>query len=342
MARIKIADMQVGNSYETALAVVSSSARTTRAGKPYLVMSLYDGVDTITCNYWNWAGKSMPESNKVYDFKVDCSEYNGNKQLTCKAVHANTTDMLEDFMPQGTADVAQAYKDFYELISNIDDDFFREVGLCIAEEARDYWLHVPGANSIHHNFMGGTLVHSLSVGKLSKAMAEQIDGAWVDLATIGGLLHDVGKLFTYSLEGLTISYTEEGQLFDHLFIGAEFVGNMASPFIRSDMDELKLQMLRHIILSHHMRKEYGSTVTPKCIEAWIVSHCDDMDAKAEMIRVASRKAGDKCRWTDKIWGADNQPHFTVQAIAALSKKQHIMSTAEAMGIADDLDVVKAW
>lgn len=343
MARTKIADMEVGNSYDTALAVVSASARTTRTGKPYLTMTLYDGVDQITCNYWNWAGESMPKQNTVYDFHVDCGEYQGKKQLTCKAVRANTTDMLEDFMPQGTVDVANAYKDFYALINDLNDDFFREIGLHIAEEAKDLWLHVPGANTVHHNYMGGTLVHSLSVGRLSKAMAEKIDGAWVDLACIGGLLHDVGKLFTYSLNGLAINYTEDGQFLDHLFIGAEFVGNMSSTFIRSEFDELKLQLLRHIILSHHMKKEFGSTVTPKCMEAWIVAHCDDMDAKAEMIRVESHKAGDTARWTEKIWAADNQPHFTTQAIAALSKKPHNVSIADALGLkADDLNVVEAW
>lgn len=343
MARIKISEMAVGQTYETALAVVSASARTTRAGKPYLVMSLYDGSDEITCNYWDWTGSAMPKQNTVYDFKVECTEYQGKKQLTCKAVRINTTEMLEDFTPQGTVDVAQCYKDFYEMINSLEDDFFREIGLHIAEEARDLWLHIPGANSIHHNYMGGTLVHSLSVGKLAKTMAEQIDGAWVDLACIGGLLHDVGKLFTYSLNGLAINYTEDGQFLDHLFIGAEFVGNMSSAFIKSDMDELKLQLLRHIILSHHMKKEFGSTVTPKCIEAWIVSHCDDMDAKAEMIREASRKAGETTRWTEKIWAAENQPHFTTQAIAALSHKPHIVGTADALGLkADDLNIVEAW
>ena len=334
MARIKIADMEVGNNYEVALVVTSSSARTTRAGKPYLVMELYDGTDTITCNYWNWPGESMPNTNTIYDFKVDCTEYNGKKQLTCKTVHANTVDMLEDFMPQGPYDVAKAYKDFYTEMYNIKDDFYREIGLNIAEVLKGAWTHVPGAKSIHHAYMGGTLVHSLSVGKLSKIMAENIDGAWPDLALIGGLLHDVGKLFTYSLDGVTINYTEDGQLLDHVFIGAEFVGNISSELAKTEFDDLKLQILRHIILSHHMKQEYGSPVTPKCIEAWIVAHCDSLDATCETIRSESSKVG-QSRFTDKIWSAGNSPHFTVQAINALKSKGHPIGIADTIGLSNE-------
>lgn len=321
MPRIKIRDMEVGQTYECPMAVINSTPRTTRAGKPYLVMELFDGFDSITCNYWDWKGENTPARNTVYDFKVECSEYAGKKQLTCRKVTTNSTDMLEDFMPQGAYDVSQAYKDAFSLIENLSDDFYREIGLHIFEEARGLWLHVPGAKSIHHNYMGGTLIHSLSVANLAKAMAENTLGAWVDLATIGGLLHDVGKLFTYDLDGLAIEYTDDGQMLDHVFIGAEFVGNQSEAFIKDDFDELKLQMLRHVILSHHMLKEYGSPVTPKCIEAWIVAHADGLDAQCENIREESRKVGQQ-RWTEKIWALNNVPHFTVQGMDALSKKQH--------------------
>ena len=343
MAKTKISEMVVGNTYDVPLVVTAAQERKTRAGKLYLTMTLYDGVDTIQCNYWDWSSGSMPKTNTVYDFKVECSEYMGKKQLTCKAVRANTTDMLEDFMPQGTVDVAKAYMDFYAMCGDIKDDFFRTISLHLAEELKEYWLHVPGAVSVHHNFMGGTLVHSLSVAKIATAMASQIEGAWVDLVCCGALLHDLGKLFTYKLDGVTINYTEDGQFLDHLFIGAEFVGNQCEQFIHTDMDELKLQLLRHIILSHHGKKEFGSTVTPKCLEAWVVHYADMMDATAEVIRTESRKAGDKQRWTEKIWMAENSPHFTTQAIAALSTKPYEPGTPEMMRLtADQMNIVEAW
>lgn len=319
MPRLKIADMEVGQTYECPLAVVSSSSRTTKSGNPYLVMELYDGFDTIQCNYWDWSGESGPKRNTVYNFKVECSEYMGNKQLTCRKVKLNTTDALESFMPQGQHDVAQCFKDFYQMAVDIKDDFYREVALDIIEQTSQYWLHVPGAITVHHNYMGGTLVHSLGVAKKAKAIAEVTTGAWLDLVVIGAMFHDIGKLFTYNLDGLAIDITDDGQLLDHVFMGAEFVGNMAEGHLRCEWDELKVQMLRHVILAHHGRKEYGSPVTPKCLEAHIVAHADGLDVAEELINEASRKAGD-VRWTDKIWALDNMPHMTINAMHALSKK----------------------
>ena len=321
MARIKIADMEVGQTYECPLAVVSATGKTTRTGNPYLVMELYDGFDTIQCNYWDWKGENGPKRNTVYDFKVECSEYMGKKQLTCRHVKVNTTDALESFMPQGTHDVAQAYKDAYELLSEIEDDFYRTIGLHIFEETRTMWLHVPGAKTVHHNYMGGTLVHSLGVARKAIAIAEVTEGVWMDLVVIGALFHDIGKLFTYNLNGLAIDMTEEGQLFDHVFIGAEFVGNMSEEYLQSPWDEMKLNMLRHVILSHHARKEFGAPVTPKCIEAHIIAHADGLDVAEELINEASRKAGET-RWTDKIWALDNMPHITINAMQALADKPY--------------------
>lgn len=325
MAKLKIANMEPGNTYECPLAVASASSRTTKTGKPYLTMELFDGTEAITCNYWSWSGESMPKQNTVYNFKVECSMYMGHKQLTCRKVTANTTDLLEDFMPQGPKDVAQCFQDAYAMISDLEDDFFRVLGLGLFENLQAQWLHVPGAKSIHHAYMGGTLVHSLSVARLAKAMAEQTDDAWVDLCVIGGLLHDIGKLFTYELNGLAIDYTEEGQLFDHIFIGANLVGNYAfeDNLVYNEFDELKLQMLQHIILSHHMKKEFGSPVTPRCIEAWIVAHADGLDAVCEAIRTSAAKVGEE-RFTEPIWSAGNLSHFTPQAMTALSNKKHIV------------------
>lgn len=322
MARLRIVDMEVGQTYECPLAVVASSSRTTKAGKPYLVMELYDGYDTITCNYWDWSGEAGPKRNTVYNFKVECSEYLGKKQLTCRRVKLNTTDALESFMPQGYHDVAQCYKDFFQMALSIQDDFYRNVALNILEDTKDLWLHVPGAVTIHHNYMGGTLVHSLGVAKKAKVLAEVTEGAWVDLTIIGAMFHDIGKLFTYNLEGLTIDITYDGQLFDHVFIGAEFIGNFAEQYLSCEWDEVKLQLLRHIILSHHGKKEYGSPVTPKSIEAHIVAHADGLDVAEELINDASRKAGNEV-WSEKIWALSNMPHLTTTFIDRLSTKTSV-------------------
>jgi 3'-5' exoribonuclease len=56
--------------------------------------------------------------------------------------------------------------------------------------------------------------------------------------------------------------------------------------------------LRHLILSHHGVLEFGSPKRPKTLEALIVHHIDDLDAKVNAFRTFVDDAPeDDTRWT---------------------------------------------
>jgi 3'-5' exoribonuclease len=56
--------------------------------------------------------------------------------------------------------------------------------------------------------------------------------------------------------------------------------------------------LRHLILSHHGVLEYGSPKRPKTLEALIVHHMDDLDAKVNAFQEYIREARDEeSDWT---------------------------------------------
>ena len=104
-------------------------------------------------------------------------------------------------------------------------------------------------------------------------------------------------------------------LYDHIFMGAEFIGNYADNHYKLDeISALKLEMLRHIILSHHGKLEYGAVVVPMSVDAHIVYHADAVDAAAEQVRDQSAKVGN-VKWTDRIWALENRPHMTTQYVA---------------------------
>lgn len=309
---MKIKDLVVGETCEITLVVKSAVARETRAKKPYLSLEFYDGVDTIMANYWDWLSGNIPAVNSILDVKGQVTEWQGVKQLNVKTLKTNPDRHLAEFRPTGDADLAKVYRDAYSLLSDVKDNALRDLSLSIMDELRNEWLTIPGAVNVHHAYVGGTLVHSYSVAKIAKAIAENIPEANVDLCVVGGMLHDIGKLFTYKLDGIAIDYTNEGRLYEHIFMGAEFVGNFAESHI--DCDEYfnmkKVELLRHIILSHHGKLEYGSPVFPACIEAHIVHCADGIDASTEQIRAASRKVPDGIRWTDRIYTLNNRTQLT--------------------------------
>lgn len=309
---MKICDIEVGNTYTITAVVKSATPRETRAKKPYLVLELYDGSDSITANYWDWTSGKVPNTNDILDVTATVTEWQGKKQLTVSKMRANETRHLAEFAPTGTHNIDAVYRDAYELISEVRDDTLRDLTLAILDELQHAWLTVPGARGVHHAYVGGTLVHSYSVAKLAKAIAETIPEANVDLCVVGGFLHDIGKLYTYRLNGVSIDMSDEGMLYEHIFMGAEFVGNFADAHVDTDSYSTmrKVQLLRHIILSHHGSLEYGSPVTPQCIEAFIVNHADGLDAATEQIRNAASKVPCTSKWTDRIFTLNNRAQLT--------------------------------
>lgn len=312
---MKIKDINVNQVVAMPLVVKSATARETKAKKPYLSLELFDGTDTISGNYWDWAGTNIPQNNTLLDVKAQVSEWQGVKQLNIKSLNTNTEIPISDFMPSSGADVAEIYNNAYALMSDVKDPFLRGLALSLLEELMNAWLMVPGAKVIHHAYVAGTLIHSYSVACLAKAIAERTKGASVDLCTVGGMLHDLGKLYTYKIDIVTIDMTDEGMLYDHAFIGAEFIGNYVENHCKlSEVDLMKLELLRHIILSHHGKLEHGAVVTPLSIDAYIVFHADGIDAASEQVRDQSAKVG--CvKWTDRIWALENRPHLTTQYVA---------------------------
>lgn len=321
---MKISEIEVGKTYDITLVVKSATARETRSKTPYLSIEFYDGIDTIVGNYWDWTSGNIPAANSILDVTAQVSEWQGKKQLTVKSMRNNTTRHISEFAPSSGHDLPTVYMNAYALLSEVKDDMLRDLALSIFDELRSSWLEVPGAKGIHHAYAGGTLVHSYSVAKIAKALATEIPEANEDLCVVGGMLHDIGKLFTYRANGVVIDKTDDGMLYDHIFMGAEFVGNFAEAHLDTDnyLAMKKLQLLRHIILSHHGSLEFGSPVVPQCIEALIVNHADGLDASAEQLRAASRKVANNIKWTDRIYTLNNTSMLTLAYV------QYIMSKSE--------------
>ena len=314
MSKLKIKDLKVGDSTTIALVVTSATARETKAKKPYLQLELYDGTDKIQGNYWDWTSGKIPEKNTILNVTAQVSEYMGAMQLNIKSMSTNTEMHLSEFTPNSGINVADVYKEAYALASDIKDIYLREVSITVLEQLSDKWLSIPGAKFVHHAYVGGTLVHSLSVAKIAKAISLNIPESNTDLCFVGGLLHDVGKLFTYKMNGITIDMTDNGMLYDHIYMGAVFIDNLTENMsIDDDAIMYKAQILKHIILSHHGTLEFGAVVPPMCIEAHIVYCADTIDAASQQILEQSKKLGD-VKWTDKVWGLGNRPQLTTQYV----------------------------
>jgi 3'-5' exoribonuclease len=121
------------------------------------------------------------------------------------------------------------------------------------------------------------------------------------LLIAAGLLHDIGKIDTYTMTPLP-DITDAHRFEGHLAISYAIVRELARPLRENPpypgaVDEI--DKLMNCILSHHGHLEFGSPVLPACIEAFLLSQADLTDARvasivsgaAEALRRDPRRAG---------------------------------------------------
>ena len=292
-----IKDLTVGDRTTIDLLVLSSSIRLSTSKKPYLDMMLSDGTDKISAKKWDWNTPGKPEVGTVVTVSADVTEWAGNKQLIASSV-SRSTKGPEEFAPKGDFNIDDYKAKLNMLLLNMENASLNNLVTKIFDDYLERWETAPGATDVHHAYLAGTFQHSIDTAIIAKAIATNIDGCNVDLCVAGALLHDVGKLLVYELNGSIINYTEYGHLLEHI-IG----GIMILDRYRTEDNSEIITLLQHIIAAHHGKLEFGSPVTPKFLEAWIVSYADDIDAKANIIQRVNR--GYNGKFTEKEWALNN-------------------------------------
>jgi len=159
------------------------------------------------------------------------------------------------------------------------------------------WQRAAAARTYHHARRGGLIEHVSQMMRAGQALAPLYPEISVELLLAGVLFHDIGKLWEndYEAEGFVQPVTLTGELIGHIAAGVEVVNNLwrelrareEAVFSQGDPpSDLLRQHLLHLILSHHGTREFGSSVTPRTPEGWVLHHIDSIDAKIEMLRCA--------------------------------------------------------
>ena len=309
---MRIKDLAVGDKATIDLLVLSSSIRLTTNKKPYLDMMLSDGTDKISAKKWDWDISSKPEVGTVVTVNADVTEWAGNKQLTISSVRRSTKGP-EEFAPKGDFNIDDYKAKLNMLLLNMENVTLSNLVTKIFDDYLEQWETAPGATDVHHAYLAGTFQHSIDTAIIAKAIATNIDGCNVGLCVAGALLHDVGKLLVYELNGSIINYTEYGHLLEHIIGGIVILDRY-----RTEENSEIITLLQHIIAAHHGKLEFGSPVTPKFLEAWIVSYADDIDAKANIIQRVNRGCEDK--YTEKEWALNNSAMLSQRYVEEVINK----------------------
>ncbi len=256
----------------------------TKAGKTYYSMQLHDKTGSIDGKVWD-INNGIEHFDSMDYIQVDAqvTSYQGTLQLNIRRVRKASEGEYDpvDYMPCSKRSFDEMYEELQTLIGTVKEPhllkLLQMVFLEDAEFAKTFKLH-SAAKTMHHNFAGGLLEHSLSVARLCEFYAKAYPVINRDLLLTAALCHDIGKVSEIS-DFPENDYTDEGQLIGHIVTGTIMLEEKMKQI---EGFPVKLaNELKHCILSHHGELEYGSPKKPALIEAVALSFADNTDAKLE-------------------------------------------------------------
>lgn len=300
-----IKDLKVGDAVQSEFLVTEKSlvafSQPSRSGEQFLRMQLADISGSMRAVAWE-KGPDLASRFRVGDvIRVvgEVCEYRGQQLVvfSLKAVpvdqvdknhfkrtsERNRQEMLND-LAQATGAVTDAY------LSRLLAEFFSD-GEFLAQYA-----DAPAARTVHHNYVGGLLEHSLEVVALCRHFINSYPELDPSLLYAGALLHDVGKVREYDFNGLSIEMTTRGKLIGHIAIGKEMIDERAARV--EGFPAGLLMELSHMVLSHHGQKEWGSPEVPKTFAAFALFHADLVSARLNQFAQVAGKGGSQDGWTE--------------------------------------------
>ena len=175
------------------------------------------------------------------------------------------------------------YKALESYIERINDEKLRTFVSDIYAKNKDKILIMPAAKLMHHNYIGGLMVHTLECLKYAEvdlqAFFQRVNQDEVFAAC---LLHDIGKIFEYTIN------TESGLIdYDENF-RKEWISHSQYGF--SICMTAGFKRVAKMIAAHHARADWGAIVdlNEKDLEPYVylIHHIDDMSAKFGKTNVA--------------------------------------------------------
>jgi 3'-5' exoribonuclease len=299
----QIKDIRDNQQVEACFLVKEMSRAETRNGNPYLSLVLMDRSGEIGGRIWEDADRWQSECavGRIIRVTALAQSFKGVLQLKISAVQAVPPEEADParFLPAAPGDSKAMTAEILKIAREVENPFLRQLLLAFLEDRRFMaaFKKAPAAKNMHHAYLGGLLEHSLGVARLADRVAELYPAADRSLLLAGALLHDVGKVEEFSFDIFPVDYSDCGRLIGHHVLGVELVQERIRRI--PDFPPDLATRLKHLILSHHGRHEFGSPALPMMLEAFILNFLDDLDAKINYLqRLGSQAGADGYQWTD--------------------------------------------
>lgn len=284
MKRLYVADLEPGMNVISSFVVTDKylgrqSPHGRTPNKPFLRLTLADRTGRIGAVMWEKADEyaALFSAGDIIKITGRVSEWNSRLQLEIDSLRRCEDGEADPshFIRQSQRDRAEMEAEMDLVVESVANPHLRALLSCLFDdpEFRNRYVIATAAVTVHHAYAGGLMEHSLEVVKWVELAASMHPGyANRDLLVTGALLHDVGKLDSYLVDGTRFDMTLEGKLYGHLLLGWKVVRECISRIDR--FPESLAQELLHIIASHHGERDYGAIEPPRTFNAFCVHWAD--------------------------------------------------------------------
>ena len=285
-----------------------------------MFFKIVDKTGEIETINWDVSNDKVEELSKIEFARVQGhitkKKSDGTLQATVSSLSkAAPLDLdYSDYLPQSKKDLDKLMNIVYSNIESIKNIYLKKLLKTFFDDQEfvEKFKKAPAATKVHQPYLGGLLEHTCNLVRICETMGDiykEINGEF--LITMA-LLHDIGKVREYTYDRV-IEYTDEGKLLGHITIGMEMIDQKIKRLDNFPPD-LEL-MIKHTLLSHHGRFEFGSPKLPSILTAIALHYADETEAKISGFTNIKEESGNfNEKWSKWIWWLERPVYLDEEII----------------------------
>ena len=310
MRRVFLRDCGPGDILEDVFVVTGKQFSAASNGSYFIKLLVSDCSGQVNARIWKATRDlfaSIPEAGFI-GLRGKLENYQNNLQLIVEefwAARDGSYD-ISDLLPHTQKDITAMCARLCEILGSLQNRHVSAIVQAYIDDGalmKDF-CRAPAAQSFHHAFIGGLLEHTLNAIEVGDAVLRFYPGLNRDLVLAGIFLHDIAKTWELSYDA-AFAYTDGGQLVGHIVKSAmwlEHKARQAEAILGERIPQALIDVLQHIIISHHGSPEFGAAKVPATPEAIAVHHIENLDAKLMTALLATRgtRPQGEGNWTEYL------------------------------------------
>jgi 3'-5' exoribonuclease len=316
-----VKELQDGMEIDQVLLVREADRRQRRDGGDYLRLHLGDRTGGVVAMVWEDVAEAERLARPGAPVHVR-GRYTVHPRFGPQInLHGLAEATPGSFAPEDLREgparaVEQLESQLRDLLQTVQEPHLRELLERVLGEGSELWAayrEAPAAKYYHQAYVHGLLEHSLAVAQAVSATSSTFPGIDRDVAVTGALVHDIGKLEAYAVQGSAIELTDAGRLQGEIALGYYLVRRLIEQI---DGFPAKLaQAVTHIVLSHHGSLEHGSPVVPCTREATLVHMIDNLGGRLGSFDRLEKKLAPGVRWSGYDRALETSAYFALASDA---------------------------